>query len=255
MRGASSGPAVRTLPNYVQGRPVSQDDLSNARNAQAQAVATVGNNMPSGVQINKVRQGWMSNLNPELRGGVAEATVNGAPIRIPNALMQQLMFTDAYNQGRSNAVGDFFNASRNPDPKVYQYANYDATQQRFNKILADNPQWTTDQPLDPYKAAQEKAMAASSRYNQYMGELAKPQKETRTAGGQMLGGDVMGGLRKKADQALDEVRSYAPELNARRASYFGDLQATRTLEAQQNAFKNGVKATYSNLPIRETVVR
>ncbi len=255
MRGASSGVATRTLPNYVQGRPVTEDDISNARNAQAQAVATVGNYTPDGIQINKVRQGWLSNQNPELRGGIAEVSVNGKPIRVPNALLQQMMFTDAWNQGRSNEVGDFFNGRANPDPKTYGYTNYDATQQRFDKILAANPQWTNDAPLNPYKAAEEKAQAAAGRYQKIMDQMGQPMKESRAAGGQFMGGDTMGGLKSEADKALAEAQSYSPELNARRGRYFGELQGTRMLEAQRKAFEGGVKPTYSNLPIQERIIK
>ena len=272
MRGASSG--VPSLPylrqasqggNFqqtsytpIQNRPTTPAELQAAQTEAARqmslAQANYGRNAPAGVQIQKVSSGFTDNGNPALRGGIGQVAANGQTFRIPNALLQQMMFTDSYNQGRSNEVGEFFAGQRNTDPKLYTNANYDVTQQRFDKIMKDNPSWTDDAPLNPYMAAKEKATAASNRYQNLMGQMTN-QVQKETANNRGITGGTMGGLKSQADAALAEAQSYAPELNARRASYFGDLAGTRKLEAQQKAFQGGVKATYSNLPIRETLIR
>lgn len=239
----------------TSSRPVTEADIEAARQAQAAAVSTVGNYTPANVQVTKVRQGWLGNLNPELYGGVAEVSANGAPIRVPNALVQQMLFQDAWNQGRSNAMGNFFSGRGNPDPQTYRYSDVGATQGRFNRILEDNPQWTKDEALNPYTAARQKQQAAMSRYNEAVAYMGQPRKETRDQTGRLTSENTMGAYQQQADDALKEAQGYNNKINARRASYYGQQQADAQGEAMRKAFAGGVQQTYSNLPIVERFIR
>lgn len=239
----------------TSSRPVSQDDLSRARNAQAQAVQDYGRNTPSNIQIGQVRSGWKENLNPELYGGVVDVNINGETLRVPNAVMQQLMFTDSWNQGRSSAVSDFFGGrQRNPDPDLYKYSTYGAAQGRFDSIMQKNPQWAKDEALNPYTAAQENWSKADSRYRSLMGEMGSMQ-EFRDVAGNDSTAERRTALQQQAEQAKRERDSYASELNKDRAVYYGNQIGTQRFRSMYDAFKEGMSPTRSNLPITETFIR
>lgn len=240
----------------TSSRPVSQDDLSNARNAQAMAVKTVGQGLPQGVRIQKVLHGWQGNLNPELEGGIAEVNMDGQTIRVPNALLQQMLFTDAWNQGRSNVVGEFFGGRQgNPNPNVYKYSDIGASVGRINKIMADNPQFTREGALNPYVENERKALAAHQRYQNIMGQMGQ-EKEARDLSGRLMNQLSFDEYRRQAAEAKRERDQYRSELNRPQARRIGAEQGQDIFRAMNAAFQDGgVRRTYSNLPIRETFIR
>lgn len=239
----------------TSSRPVSEDDLSRARNAQALAVQDYGRNNPSNIQIGQVRSGWMGNLNPELYGGLVDVKIDGETLRVPNAVMQQLMFTDSWNQGRSSAVSDFFGGrQQNPDPEVYRYSTYGAAQGRFDDILQRNPQWAKEGALNPYTAAQENWTKADNRYKSLMGEVGQMQEYRDVAGNDASAGR-RAALQQQAEQAKRERDSYAGELNKDRATYYGNQIGTQRFRSMYDAFKEGMSPTRSNLPVTEKFIR
>jgi hypothetical protein len=239
----------------TSSRPASEADLAAARNAQALAVQTVGKALPQNISIQKVRQGWMGNLNPELEGGIAEVNMDGQTVRVPNALLQQMLFTDAWNQGRSSAVGDFFGGRQgNPNPDVYRYSDTGASVGRINALMDANPQFTREGALNPYVENERKAIAANQRYQTLMGQMGQ-MTESRDASGRMSNQSSMDAYRSQAEEAKRERDQYASELNRAQARRKGAEEGNNLMRAMHSTFKDGIRRTYSNLPIEETFIR
>jgi hypothetical protein len=197
----------------------------------------------------------MSNLNPEMYGGVARVDVDGQQVRLPNALLQQMMFTDAWNQGRSNMMGEYFGGRGvAPDPSVYRYSDVGADVGRLNRLTEQNPQFTREGAFNPFVRAQEGAIGASQRYNQLMGQMQNTT-ELRDASGRMEGQGKMDALRRQAEEAKRERDMYNSDMNRAQARRRGAEEGGALSRAMHDVFKQGVSRTYSNLPIKETFIR
>jgi hypothetical protein len=238
----------------TSSRPVTEADIEAARQAQAAAVGRYGINT-SGVTFNGLRGGYLSNYNPDYQGGIVEANINGEIVRVPNALLQAMMYQDAWNNGRSNAVGDFFTGGQNPNPDLYKYSSIGATQGRFNQILANNPQWNVEGSLNPYKNLQDRAEMAGREYNTLVQNRA-PIKEVRNTLGAIQGEDNVAIQRQKEAAALAKARRLGQELNrqTRGDRIRGAETSSNMVNNMRNQFGQGVRPTYSNVPIKETYI-
>lgn len=228
-----------------------QDAIMQGRIQMQQAGNNFGQNMP--VQISGLRTGTMENGNPELQGGIANVGSNGQQFRIPNALLQQMMFQDAVNQGRSSAVGDFFGVNR-VAPAGMNYTNMDVSRQNMDRYIQNNPQFSQEGALDPYKRAQENMRASQVQLNSLQNP-AQPLTEIRNAQGGMMGGtmDANQNAIIEARKKAREAEAAFQQQNVRGAVRAGSQAATGMLKSmEQNAPR--VQPTYSNIPISEKVV-
>lgn len=196
------------------------------------------------VYIQRLRQASMGNANPELQGGVGEVSVGNQSYRIPNALLQQMRFQDQWNNGRSNAVQQFFAA---PQPQGMNYADTTVTQHQYDRTMNQNPQWLQDGPLNPFTRAKEVYEKALSAYNQ----IPQNFTERRSASGQLMGQDMQG-ERNRAKQQLDQANQGYAAMHSRGASRNANEFERQQLMSMQENFKRA-QPTYSNLPIKETV--
>jgi hypothetical protein len=230
-----------------------QAAIEQARQQMVNGRQTFGNNMP--FQIQNLRTGWTNNNNPELQGGIATANVNGQTVRVPNALLQQMMFTDSFNQGRSNEVANFLGANQQR-PQGMNYSDMGASIQGMDRYLASNPQFTQEGALNPYRRTQDNAMNAYGEVNRLESiGRTQPMTEIRSVGGAMMGGNYQGHqnalmeARRKAQEAGNQFQAQ----DTRAARVGGSEQATSMLNSmQQNAPR--IRSTYSNLPIKETLI-
>lgn len=227
-------------------------DYQNAiEQARQQMVAGRGSSQLP-FQVSDLRQGWMGNGNPESQGGVATVNLNGQAVRVPNAILQQLMYQDSWNQGRSNAVADYFGANQRA-PAGMGYSSKDASTQAMDRYINSNPQLMQEGSLDPYKRAQNAAIQAGDEYRQL--QAPKTMTETRSINGDVTGGTFAENQRAiaLAKQKMDQASQAYQFMDNRGSRVRGSEQATAQLDSMmRNAPR--IQRTYSNLPITERLV-
>jgi len=246
---AVSGTQVQSVRNAPPVRrpifvPASRETLDRARMQMMNAGNAAYKAIPNGLNIRNVQHNFLKNGNPSLMGGLAEVDINGETIRVPNALLQQLMFTDAWNNGRTTAVKDMF-MGQNPNSDLYKYSTYGAQQGRMESLINDNPEWSQQGELNPY-------MRAKNAYeNAQQGQVPKmgqPAKEQMVVGG---------ALQKSTSQDQNNYNSAAQEWqrqDVRGGARRGEQQARDTMERMQKLV-TPFRPTYSNVPIKETYIR
>jgi hypothetical protein len=232
-----------------ESTPVTPEQIRLARLNQEQALSAYGK-PNNGIIVTNLRNGWQGNLNPELQGGVSLVKYNGQDWRIPNSVIQQLQYTDAWNGGRTNVMADFFGANEQA-PRGMKYADYGAAQDRISNWWSRNPQFLQEGALNPFQRAAQKSQDAQAGLRALQ---AQPRTETRAIQGGIVGEDPEEKLRKareEARQASEEVRA----ANTRGANYLGDLRATALNNRAMKELRGAVRPTYSNVPIKETYNR
>ena len=216
------------------------------------ALANTGRLQTPGVTVQNVRNSYMGNLNPSLQGGIADVGINGEVIRAPNALVQQLMFQDAFNAGRSNSLGDFF-GGQNQNPQGLGYSTIGADQQRAEQFLYANPQLTQQRALNPFTAAREQQAQDYGRLQQAQAQMGAPRTEKLSANGQMVDDGGQAQRQKELDAAQSQYNQSAQEWQ-RQNGRGGARRGNDTERAAMDSITAGfqpVRPTYSNLPIKE----
>lgn len=231
-------------------------DLQAGINAQNQMRSDYGRNVPVG--ISNLQSGFMGNGNIQAQGGTAQVNANGVRYNVPNYLLQQMMATDAYNQGRSNQLGEFFGVSDTfgkpvQMPAGMQYANYDASQQRLNNFVANDPRSQINGSLNPFVKAQEQQRGARATYESLLRDTT-PMTETRGINGQVTGGDVQARQARiaQAKQAADAADQQMRSFETRGSRIRAEEESRPDYNGLFNQLK--VRPTYSNLPISERIV-
>lgn len=238
-----------------------QESLRQAQNAMAMArsgsrelgtpgvYGTQWGQGPGQVNISNLRQEFMANQNPEAMGGIANMRVGEDQFRILNPILQQAVFTDAYNQGRSNQVQGLLGLGQRA-PQGMPYRSFDVGKQQLERQIYANPRLAQEGFINPIKQWESQQ---GQRYNQLQGlqrQMAQGVTEQRNVGGQVTGGTAQG--------VQNQMAVLQRQLREQNPVPYGETRGgrLRAQEQAQNALMMKapqITPTYANLPIRETV--
>lgn len=229
-----SQPYQRANPKYLDAMRESQNQMASAR------TGSFRNNFGD-VQVQNANRGFLSNSNPAIMGGIANVSIGNDQFRVLNPMLQQAMFTDSFNRGNSNYVGDLFGLNR-PQPQDMGYRNMDVVKQQLERQIYANPQLTQNQYVDPrlqYNANRRQAMG------DIQGRMGQGYTEKRNAQGEMMGVDQQ----KKDQEDLAMLNSRQNPYDNRTKRIKGQEEAGRAAGMRIDA-----APTYSNVPVREKLI-
>lgn len=189
--------------------------------------------------------------NPQFLGGLSKLVLGNQTVNIPSAIAQQVMFEDSWNQGRANTADKYLGTSAiTKDTPYYSYATL---QDRFNKMVQENPRLAmTNTALNRYTADRDQSERNDMRVSQLENQISQGTTEQFDAKGNLIGGNNASLNREleAAKRAQANFQGTAP--NLRRGAYFEDLALNQYLGAKMRELE-GYKPTVSNLKITERV--
>ena len=235
---------IVTQANYI---PTQQEiDATAAMNKY-----NMDNWKDPGVKWTNLKQSFYSNGNAQFMGGVATAQYKGEVFELPNAVAQNLLATDSWNQGRSNAVSDYFQGpTPRPEGEAGRYVDYGASKGAMTQWIKDNPAVLQEGPLNPYERAKWEADEAKINYNNLNDNYQSISKvENRDVSGNVIN-DNFRQQEAAVANAQQQAQMKAQNFESNWASHAGYEKGLRQTLNIFDAPK--ISPTYSNLQIKET---
>lgn len=261
-KGGYTSPGSRSSNMAVRSEDITRQNENRQR--QANEFANTNNNLGTSYNAYNAGTGTVDSPvfknvtrrvnetgNPQFLGGLSKIVLGNQTVDMPNAIGQQIMFEDSYNQGRANTADKYFgNSAITKDTPYYSYATL---QDKFNKMVQVNPRLgMANTPLNRYEADRDQATRNDMRVSQLENQISQGTTERFNAQGQMIGGNNASLNREleAAKRAQANFQGTAP--NLRRGAYFEDLALNQYLGAQMRGLE-GYRPTVSNLQISERV--
>lgn len=256
LRGASSGANSTTTTPIRSPDTVSKFGANQeSYNAEDQALRQYRQQerISSGIKFGSIDRASFGNGNPMFKKGETIVTMSdGQQLRIPNAVAQQLEFTQSQNQGRWDAGEAFGESSYQKEqragsnPQDVRYTAWGGTQGRVDEWMKNNPNFSGSGFINPAQEKMSRIQDLDTQINNLSRQmLGGARRETVSASGQDTSGgnnyvSAIEALRRSRDQIGSLSRA---ERNAASGggNVFGDSFPALT-------------ATYSNLPVVERMV-
>lgn len=211
----------------------------------------------SGVSPGKMTGGSYGNGNPMAMGGFGSIKYAGREFTIANPIVQQQQFSQSYNKGRYD-MGEYFLANPYGKTNTMPYSNLDASVQRAEQIAVDHPDWMTNGALDSSEQAKINYQKAEQNFIDTQNIFKDTTKSERV--------DTMGNIiATDYNDKLAAMGAAQAKLNAEASVFTASQTRSARLRAADEArnkvndmtqtYKGIISPVYSNLQIKETVIK
>lgn len=236
-------PAIQqTVNNQVE----KDNDLMTSGNFLSQSVNgnQAGFHDQSQLGLRNYTRAFLPNDKVDLQKGITELQLPGErqALNIPNALVQMLDSEQGYNKGRSNVINDYFGQEGNG-----KYTSRTVVQDYLN-TLSNSPVLQGSGSINQNDAQAARSRSLNSQKQQLLAQNGGVATENRG-----VGGNVNGGTLGRINDIDNQIGAGRPDPNTFQNNFEAD-QTTMHLGAALRRLRS-MKATSSNLPIEERIVR
>lgn len=233
-------------PSYQNKQAVfkAQDKLNNT-------MLNYGKNIFNDPRMGAIRSfprtAVLSNGNADLQRGFQEFTLPGEDraFNVPTALLQKLSQEQNYNAGRTNTLDKYFGTDNKAN-----YRSYGVMRDYFDQA-SKNPEWQGEGSFNAITARDQRVNDLNTRRQNLLAPTGGTITEQRAVGGKMIGGNA--GAVADLDKQMAQINSAGANINSRataRQAHEKNIELGQMMRDLER-----MKATTSNLPISEKVLR